>query len=91
MLHCVPAAFPKLLLQLNRHCCLHHCRYLAVRCGLAVAVELDVSGQQERMPLGRLQPASLTATYQFLPKLVRLSQPKVRYHAAVHLRGLWHW
>ena len=54
-----------------------HCRYLAVRCGLAVALDLNVSGQQERTPLERLQPASLAATYKFLPKRARLPQYKV--------------
>ena len=52
-------------------------RYLAVRCGLAVAVELDVSGQQERTPLGKLQPQSLAATYHFLPKRSLLPDAKV--------------
>ncbi|KAK9811189.1 hypothetical protein WJX73_009123 [Symbiochloris irregularis] len=52
-------------------------RYLAVRCGLAVAVDLNVSGQQERTPLAKLQPASLTATYKFLPKRARLTHYKL--------------
>ena len=48
-----------------------------MRCGLAVAVEYDVAGQQERTPLGKLQPASLAATYRFLPKRSLLPDVKV--------------
>ena len=63
------------------------CRYLAVRAGLAVAVELDVAGRQERTPMGKLQPGSLTATYQFLPKRSLLPEARVSQnscHTPVH-------
>ncbi len=48
--------------------CFGVCRYLAVRCGLASAVERDVTASKERTPLDRLQPASLVPHYKFSAK-----------------------
>ena len=39
-----------------------------MRCGLASAVERDVTASKERTPLDRLQPASLVPHYKFSAK-----------------------
>ena len=61
-----------------------------MRCGLAIAVDRDVTASRERTPLDKLQPAALVPHYKFAAKAAHVTDAAGDHITLVPFPGRLH-